>query len=64
MQDFNEVVKGELEKRNMTMTELAKAVGTSPQYISSLLKSDKRWNDTYRKKVSDALGICIEYKVS
>ena len=64
MQDFNQVVKGELEKTNMTMTQLAKEVGTSPQYISSLLRGDKRWNDTYKQKVSDILGICIEYKVS
>lgn len=59
--NFSEIVKIKLSEENMKITDLARKTGYSIQYISDLIAGKRRWNESTITKVSDALGIKIEF---
>lgn len=63
MSRFSKVVKVALKTNKMSVTQLAQTINLSVPYIYNLLKGDKRWNEPTMYKVSDVLGISIEFKV-
>jgi transcriptional regulator with XRE-family HTH domain len=54
--DFGKQIKKRLVDRNMTATELADALGTTPQYLSKILHG-KRSGVFYRKAIMELLDI-------
>jgi transcriptional regulator with XRE-family HTH domain len=54
--NFGKTIKKKLVDRNMTATELADALGTTPQYLNLILHG-KRSGKKYRKKIVDLLDI-------
>jgi transcriptional regulator with XRE-family HTH domain len=60
---FNEAVQARMNQLGMRGVDLARCTGYSQQYISDLLSGRKRWNETTMTKISQALGIKIEFKV-
>lgn len=58
---FSEVIKEILKQKNMTITELAKQMDYSVQYVSDLLSGRRRWNETAMNKACNALGIIVTY---
>ncbi|WP_054948947.1 helix-turn-helix domain-containing protein [Numidum massiliense] len=60
--NFSEVVKQALKVKDLTPSQLARLTGYSPQYIHSLLKGDKRWNETTLNKTFKVLDLEIKVK--
>ena len=58
---FSNVVKQKLNKKRLKISDLAKQVGYSTQYISDLLSGKRRWNETVIDKVCQALDIKISF---
>lgn len=56
---FSKAVKHALAEKDMNPSELARIIGYSPQYVHSLIKGDKRWNEEAMAKACDALGLKI-----
>jgi transcriptional regulator with XRE-family HTH domain len=56
--DFGKKIKKRLVDRNMTATELAKELGTTPQYLNLILHG-KRSGKKYRKKIVELLDIPV-----
>lgn len=61
MMDFSKVVKQQMAKRKVTIADIARATGYSFQYISDLISSHRRWNETTITKVSKFLEIEISF---
>jgi len=55
--NFSEKIKEALSKGPLTSAELAKRMGYTPQYVSDLLLSKRRWNETTMSKACEALGL-------
>ena len=65
MKGFIELINSELEKRNMSVSSLARLANISIPYMHELLRDDgkKRWNEDTIQRVTEALGISIKYEV-
>jgi len=59
--NFSEIIKNKLNEENIKITDLAKKTGYSVQYMSDLIAGKRRWNESTITKVSDVLGIKIEF---
>ena len=62
--NFSEIVKSKLNEENIKITYLAKKTGYSVQYMSDLIAGKRRWNEKTITKVSDVLGIKVEFKIN
>lgn len=60
---FNQIVKQRMEELDIRPSELARKSGYSPQYIGDLLSGDRRWNETTMNKISEVLGIKMEFVI-
>lgn len=56
--EMGKTIKKRLVEKNMTATELADALGTSPQYLNYILHG-QRSGKKYIKKIEEILGINI-----
>ncbi|GIO39097.1 MULTISPECIES: helix-turn-helix domain-containing protein [Paenibacillus] len=59
--NFTEAVKQAMDARGMSRADLARATGRSYQYISDLLKGERRWHELIINEVCEALEIKIEF---
>lgn len=57
---FTEAVKAAMEANGIGRADLARATGRSYQYISDLLKGERRWHEQIINEVCEALGLKIE----
>lgn len=60
--NFTEAVIAAMEAKNMSRADLARATGRSYQYISDLLKGERRWHEAIITEVCDALGISVNFE--
>lgn len=56
----SEQMKLVINQKGLNPSELAHLVGCSPQYMHSLLKGNRRWNETTLNKACEALGLEIK----
>jgi len=59
MADFAMKIRHALVDQNMNVSDLARRTGYSPQYLHSLLKGEKRWNEESMRRVCEVLGFEI-----
>lgn len=59
--NFTEAVTKTMNATGTTRTDLARRTGRSYQYISDLLKGNRRWHEGIINEVFDALGITIQF---
>lgn len=52
-----------LEEKEISKKDLAAMLGTSPSYITQILRGDKHVNMTFLAKVSRALGLCFDIRL-
>jgi transcriptional regulator with XRE-family HTH domain len=55
LQSFREFVKGQAEKRNLSMRKLSLAIGMAPSYFSEILSGKKRINVSFLNSLADYL---------
>jgi transcriptional regulator with XRE-family HTH domain len=55
--NFTKIVKARMKELDVNMTVLAGRMGYSINYISDLLKGDRRWNETTMAKACAALKL-------
>jgi transcriptional regulator with XRE-family HTH domain len=60
---FSDMIRSVLKQKGITITDLAKKMGYTVQYVSDLLKGDRRWNETTMNKACDVLSIEVAYKI-
>ncbi|MEK3873697.1 MULTISPECIES: helix-turn-helix domain-containing protein [unclassified Paenibacillus] len=58
--NFTAAVKEAMDAKGMSRADLARATGRSYQYISDLLKGERRWHELIINEVCEALEIKIE----
>lgn len=58
--NFTEAVKAAMEAKKMSRADLARATNRSYQYISDLLKGERRWHEGIINEVCNALEIKID----
>ncbi|MDU5946765.1 MAG: helix-turn-helix transcriptional regulator [Paenibacillus macerans] len=58
--NFTAAVKEAMDAKGMSRADLARATGRSYQYISDLLKGERRWHEQIINEVCEALEIKIE----
>ncbi|MBU2700423.1 DNA-binding Xre family transcriptional regulator [Sporomusaceae bacterium BoRhaA] len=61
MEEFIEIVKAVMEKKNMDITRLALYVGCSTQQMSSLLRKKRRWHIDLMEAVCRVLEIRVSF---
>lgn len=59
--NFTAAVKQAMDAKGMSRADLARATGRSYQYISDLLKGERRWHELIINEVCEALEIKIEF---
>ncbi|KAF6636534.1 helix-turn-helix transcriptional regulator [Paenibacillus sp. EKM208P] len=59
--NFTEAVESAMEAKGMSKADLARSTQRSYQYISDLLKGERRWHEGIINEVCAALGIQIEF---
>lgn len=59
--NISEAIKQAMKQKGVNITELAKQMGYSVQYISDILSGDRRWNETTLTKACRALGMRLEF---
>lgn len=55
--NFTKIVKARMKELDINITALAGRMGYSINYISDLLKGDRRWNETTMAKACEALKL-------
>lgn len=60
MLNFSEAVKIAMDATGMSIADLARATNRSYQYISDLLKGERRWHEAIINEVCEAMEIKIE----
>ncbi|MDT8901879.1 helix-turn-helix domain-containing protein [Anaeroselena agilis] len=55
--NFTKVVKTRMKELDINITALAGRMGYSINYISDLLKGDRRWNETTMAKACEVLKL-------
>ncbi|MEC0239446.1 helix-turn-helix transcriptional regulator [Paenibacillus dokdonensis] len=62
--NFTEAVKVAMDTKGMTRADIARATGRSYQYISDLLKGERRWHEAIINEVCEALDIQVNFSIS
>ena len=57
--NFSAIVRKYMKEQKLKVSDLAKSMGYSYQYISDLLSGNRRWNETTMNKACEVLGIRI-----
>ncbi|HNX37691.1 MAG TPA: helix-turn-helix transcriptional regulator [Candidatus Cloacimonadota bacterium] len=50
-----------IEEKGISKKEVAKLIGTSPAYITQIMRGDKRINMAFLAKITDALNLRIDF---
>ncbi|OMD20502.1 helix-turn-helix transcriptional regulator [Paenibacillus sp. FSL E2-0274] len=61
--DFTVAVTAAMEATGMSRADLARATGRSYQYISDLLKGERRWHEAIINEVCEALGLRVDFRM-
>lgn len=61
--NFSEAVNVALEAKRMSKADLARATNRSYQYISDLLKGERRWHEAIINEVCEALDIQVSFTI-
>lgn len=61
--NFTEAVEAAMAATGTSKADLARATGRSYQYISDLLKGERRWHEAIINEVCNALGIQVDFKM-
>lgn len=61
--NFSEAVNVALEAKGMSKADLARATNRSYQYISDLLKGERRWHEAIINEVCTALDIQVNFVI-
>lgn len=61
--NFSEAVNVALEAKGMSKADLARATNRSYQYISDLLKGERRWHEAIINEVCTALDIQVQFTI-
>lgn len=59
--NFSEAVNIALNAKGMSKADLARATNRSYQYISDLLKGERRWHEAIINEVCEALDIQVSF---
>ncbi|MCC3379871.1 helix-turn-helix domain-containing protein [Paenibacillus farraposensis] len=59
--NFTEAVEAAMEAKGVSKADLARSTQRSYQYISDLLKGERRWHEGIINEVCAALGIHVEF---
>ncbi|MEK5449542.1 helix-turn-helix domain-containing protein [Paenibacillus sp. FSL R7-0331] len=62
--NFTQAVEAAMDAKGMTKASLARATGRSYQYISDLLKGERRWHEAIINEVCEALGMQVSFQIS
>jgi len=61
--DFSKIILSRAREIDMSLSDLARHIGISPQHMSNLVKGRKRWNETTMTRACEALDLKMDFIV-